>query len=701
MRTIFGLLSIFFMLSCYVNANEPEFTPELIPRNIHQIPEGFPSYRVPGYESELNTVRQMFFHHYLFFPGATYNDVYIMMSLAWADTGADSRYNDFRKGMKKLLSNRVMASDGHVSCMQHIGLAHPDGWPFPLWIQSEGVGFHFSNDDVWIWEACGTKQTTTLDGWDVDGVNVDKIEPVKGLHVQLTNDHASFTTPAFKVKGIVAPFMVLHWWPKDIPAEAVFFLEWTTEKHPAFKPEHRTYFSVEKSNEDIAQTPVPLYPALSLDDTLTQVRLNIKNAKGMKLSLERLFTAVDTRHQCNNFVWFQGCNDYLKWTGDLDFLRSQINRWRLALRYAIDEFRIEKDKCVNIPWPNHDGRPGVDYDKDGKRIAHYGQGLGGTYFDIIPCGGKDAYTTLFMYDTLKRMADLEEQIAGHPQWNIPAGPLRFDPKYLRGLAKNVRKTSQKIFWNSKTKRFVPGIDRDGKTHDYGFLYYNLESVYYGIPTKKQSRQVYDWITGKRFVKGDTTHGNDIYHWRFAPRTTTRRNLSYYGYSWDPKIFKWGDQVQDGGGVLAWSYYDLMNRIKIYGPDNAWQRLQEIIAWFDEVQAEGGYREYYKKLGRGRLQGGNVAGGLGLDCEFLENIMLSQVMIYGFMGLQPGLTGIDINPSLPSDWPQLTITSIRWQSNLMDITVTSDNVIKVKVREGNADDIIKAIHSSKCKVELIE
>ena len=29
-----------------------------------------------------------------------------------------------------------------------------------------------------------------------------------------------------------------------------------------------------------------------------------------------------------------------------------------------------------------------------------------------------------------------------------------------------------------------------------------------------------------------------------------------------------------------------------GPDNAWKRLQEIIRWFDEVQAAGGYRKYY-------------------------------------------------------------------------------------------------------------
>jgi len=45
-----------------------------------------------------------------------------------------------------------------------------------------------------------------------------------------------------------------------------------------------------------------------------------------------------------------------------------------------------------------------------------------------------------------------------------------------------------------------------------------------------------------------------------------------------------------------------------------------------------------------MQGGNVAGGLGLDREFFESILVPQVMIYGFLGLHPTSDGFRLNPN---------------------------------------------------------
>ena len=70
-------------------------------------------------------------------------------------------------------------------------------------------------------------------------------------------------------------------------------------------------------------------------------------------------------------------------------------------------------------------------------------------------------------------------------------------------------------------------------------------------------------------------------------------------------------------MLGFSYHDLMVRLKTAGPDDAWNRLRQILAWFDEVQSAGGYRQYYRDPLRGTMQGGNVPGGLGLDKEFFE------------------------------------------------------------------------------------
>jgi hypothetical protein len=93
-----------------------------------------------------------------------------------------------------------------------------------------------------------------------------------------------------------------------------------------------------------------------------------------------------------------------------------------------------------------------------------------------------------------------------------------------------------------------------------------------------------------------------------------------------------------------------------------------------VQQAGGYRAYYDgKTRPGTLQGGGTAGGLGLDREFYESVLVPQVMIDGFLGLQPTADGININPALPSSWQSLTITNITAKGVTFDAEVTSTSV----------------------------
>ena len=103
------------------------------------------------------------------------------------------------------------------------------------------------------------------------------------------------------------------------------------------------------------------------------------------------------------------------------------------------------------------------------------------------------------------------------------------------------------------------------------------------------------------------------------------------------------------------------------------RLSEVCAWFDETQAAGGYRAYYSDPARGTMQGGNVPGGLGLDKEFFESILLPQVMLYGFMGWKPTAEGCEISPQLPTGWPSLQITRIHLHDHVLDVTVQGKNI----------------------------
>lgn len=193
------------------------------------------------------------------------------------------------------------------------------------------------------------------------------------------------------------------------------------------------------------------------------------------------------------------------------------------------------------------------------------------------------------------------------------------------------------FWNAATGRFAGWRDPEGRQFDYGFTFVTF---YYGFAGQ---RDLIDPGLDRRPPPDrrrylDRTH---IYRWQFGPRATTRRNLETYFWGWsDPGSIAWGGQVQDGGAVLGFSFHDLMARLEVDGPDSAWTRLREVIAWFDAVQQAGGYRKYCTlDPARGAtLQGGGTAGGGSgsTRMEFFESVMVPQVMLYGFLGFHPRL-----------------------------------------------------------------
>jgi hypothetical protein len=452
------------------------------------------------------------------------------------------------------------------------------------------------------------------------------------------------------------------------------YLEWTTEQAPEFSSQRRVYFTAAENGPgpDTAgqeyRTMIPLYTHPEFGGTLTGFRIGFGNRGPAKAVIKSFHTACDTRHNINNTNYMRGCYDYFVWTGDLSFLRAEIGRMRTAIRYMNKEFSTREKNCVYTTWLGHEGRSGVRWE-DGKKTIVRGEGIGSNYWDLLPFGGEDALATIYYYDAICELADLEEAIASHPEWNIAVGADAFDPGDLRNHAEAVRDYGCERFWNPATGRFGT-VDLEGNLHDYGLTFLNNEAIYYGFAKPDQAESIRAWISGEREVAGDTSTGEDIYHWRFGPRSTTLRNIDYYFWGWSaPESLEWGDQVQDGGGVLGFSFHDLMAILKIEGPDKAWTRLMELLDWFAQTQEAGGYRKYYAQEGvDGSLQGGGTPGGLGLDHEFFESILVPQVMLYGFLGLSLDPEGLAFSPSLPADLPELSIDRIHYRDTVLTATV---------------------------------
>ena len=140
-------------------------------------------------------------------------------------------------------------------------------------------------------------------------------------------------------------------------------------------------------------------------------------------------------------------------------------------------------------------------------------------------------------------------------------------------------------------------------------------------------------------------------------------------------------------MLGWSYHDVMSRLKVLGPDDAWNRLREIAFWYAEVSAAGGYRNYYNGTRPGHLQGNGTPGGLGLDSEFLESILLPQTLLDGFLGFEPNPDGFSISPKLPKDWPEFSIDQIHWHGVVVSIHATHK---QIEITRSGSDETIHVV-----------
>ena len=624
------------------------------------VPEDFPQFIVPGAEKQMASVRSLFWLHYQpAGPLIPLWDEWMPMSTLWPARGTNVVSGEMRGRWGKALAGRIMNGEGYIHTQQHDGLAHAEGWPFPLWTQAGGVGWHFRGTGIGGYDA----PAVSPEGWRVNGGTNGAVND-KGWIVQLNEAGATAQTPPFAIDAKAGPWLRLNWWASGLE-RANCYVEWTTKEEPEFSPERRAYSDppagsgqahsalpmgpsrAVELNTSVGETRtmVPVYRVAGWKGTITGLRLHFDNQGAAGIIIKSFHTACDTRHTINNSNFIRGSHDYFLWTGDLGFLRNQMGRIRTAMRYMMNEFDTRRRKCIYTIWPGHEGRSGVRV-VDGKKTIVANEGIGSNYWDLLPFGGEDALATVYYYDALLDLAELEQPIAEHAQWCIAQGAEAFDAADLRQHAREVKEYCDRRFWNEKTGR-LGTVDLDGVMHDYGFTFLNNEAVYYDFVTAGQARSIRDWISGRRSVEGDTAAGPDIYHWRFGPRSTTRRNIDYYFWAWSsPESIAWGSQVQDGGGVLGFSYHDLMARLRVDGPDDAWGRLKEILTWFDETQAAGGYREYYKDGARGTMQGGNVPGGLGLDKEFFESILVPQVMVYGFLAAPPCPGGDDVKPQAP-------------------------------------------------------
>lgn len=628
-----------------------------------------------------------------------FNKEYLLLSDIWLNAIEPHRNKPIQEVHREDLLSIQLDDEGYVHTHQHFSHAHDWGWPFPVWTQAgmgpggwQGItaGWLFQEHaDLRGWAADYLKQAPELSkyygseaaqSWILSGCKSDGIvDKAWQLSQEFPMDMTVYWPAGTTIDAFNAPFVQIRWKSeKPLGGQDRPRLLFSTTDDPSDAMLHEMSIPTNTplDPDGYVHTILPMHEHPEWKGTISKLAIELPASGGM-YRIDSIFTCYDTRHTINNPIYILASMEYFRWTHDTDFLRRQINKMRTALHYMRNAMKGAERNYIRVEWPGHDGLAGFRVKEDGSKEVLPGHGIGNNYWDLMPFGWDDFYATYQYYAATRTMAELEQWIAEHPEWKVPRGALAFDAEALEVHAKQIKEKANELFWNEETGRYYASIDKNGKAYDYGYTFLNLEAIWYGIVPKERAKSIMDWVSGQRIVEGDTSTGADIYHWRFGPRATTKRNVEWYGQGWyNPEHIPWGGQVQDGGAVLGFSFYDLFARLKVYGPENALQRLREIMAWDREVQAAGGYRAYYADGKHGTtLQGCGTPGGLGVDCEFYESSLLPAFVVHGLAGVQPIPNGFLTN-SLTSrhassePLPELSIHNVKFRDKLVSFKKTA-------------------------------
>lgn len=650
---------------------------------------------------------------------ALFNKEWEALALYWFDCTSNVLKNDRIEAMRNYLNNMPVDKYGYVwSSFDELqpftgsaGVYFGQGWPHPSYLNSFGnsQGFEFNG-------GAGEKE------WTVEGASSSVVKEGYLRAEAVNTDLLTFTSPVFDFPIYTkhAPFLEIDLRllasnissdVSDIEDIYVYWKNsasdsWSEDKKVSYKEFSTMPEEITAGFAEWIYFPMYLHPQWGTDKEVEQLKIEIKAKSGETFNATAFLNFVrgnyDTRQSNNIALLLRTAELDYKFTGDVELLERNLNRYRSAMQFMLTHLKGETGLLDLSYFVGHEGRGGLAV----------GESIFNSYWDMLPNPPVSMSANVYFYRALKSMAYLEQaaedagielempEVVGPSNVNSEKVKYQQTPETLLNTAEKVKKNLQAPidetactgFWDEDKGRFIEGFNVDGEKIDYGYIMYNLDLVSEGIATDEQAKRVMDWINGDVIIEGDTAtgkYGKDgelgIYDLEFAPRMSTVDNNSHF--FWTVNVGDaFGDSVQDGGVNMFVSYYDIMSRLDVRGADDAFGRLKEINQWYNKVQnvAEKNgvgtdlpntrfYREYFDELGYS-MQGGGSVGGIGLDEEFLESALLYAVVPNGFFGLDsPAMNTLGVKPNLPSALSFWKIENLLFHNIRYDLTIGKDFV----------------------------
>lgn len=562
------------------------------------------------------------------------------------------------------------------------------GWAFPTYADSQGhsVGWEWNGLNQEGWTSVNARNDGTHDG---------------EFHGGTTKRDPQFISPAISVDAFQAPFVdfEIQYDAIDIfatAAERSWRFWWQTADDPTWTQDKSVTgeFALLPVTEVAAgvslgtvHLPLHLHPKWT-GHTITRVRLDPLETVAPRTGSWRinfLRLDYDTRSAINNPTFIRAVARKFFWDGDAAYLAGQLPRLRRAVQFVLTHLHAGA-----LDLPDHGwfvGHDGLGWIAPGQpRVGH---GLPDNWFDIVTTGPRDLLAAVRWLGALRAMAEIETWIAAHPEYDSPRPsvtgpdgttpvPYLEDGASLRARAARTRDAIHAEFWNPPTGRYAGWRNADGTLVDYGLVQANLEALEAGVPDDASARSILDWLDGTRTVAGDTSVGADIYANRFAARENTRRNALDWVWGWTGWTVPFADQVEDGGSSLHTTFFDVAGRLRYGDVTGAWTVWTRMLDHHRIVRDFGGrgsnfYRDYYAAHPElGTLQGCGVPAGLGLDCEFVENMLVPSAWPLAWLGLRSEEPGVlRLAPSRPAALAELGARSLVYRGHRLEVAHAED------------------------------
>lgn len=645
------------------------------------------------------------------------------LALSWFDSSALAlKEYDADALMRRYLNNIDIDKFGNA----YVWFNDENFGPYEKPYNMPGQGWVFPNymDSLDGLDIYGSEFNESADEWTADG-RAGQISKgyLNALQFRGEPDETlKLESGAISFDASLSPFVEISLALEDLGISAGMRNSEIADYAFEWKTEDGTWHSVRQSEfasnpKEISQftkfrTYFPMYLHPDWTGTVTAVRVSVLPEEGKSLAvnaqLDYFRCAADTRQSTSTAKYILTLEEMASFANDIELIENNIGRARQALMfqlYALDGV----NGLIDLSYlQGHDSGAGP------------GHRIGNGWADIYPPCNLNFEANMYFRESLLALARMEETlaaagietetttVANYDPYGKFAGEPTGTPDYeeiewslsaqdLRELADTVRTNMQKNvgdggFWNPVTGRFAWGIydansigGNEGEALDYGMVEINIRSVYHDIATAEQAESIYSWLDGTRTVSGDTSTGEDIYFYEFAPRTTTKDNKYDYCSRYGDKPFS--ILIQDGGAAMHLSYYDLVSRHKLRGADDSYARFSEISDWYHEVMAAGGegtgfYQTYYlqKMLDAGMdgqyytLQGGGSDGAMGLDNEFYEAATLYAAVPAAYFGLDAGYNTLMLAPDLPSQLDYLAMTNLKFADHKYDCLIMQNRVI---------------------------